>query len=365
MIKTFNELPLFRTAEGFEIPQFELDAFVDVSDKEKASQWFKDFESRSKTTMPETKRYEIKEKRVLFREKRHCLHSEMVKKKQGNRETKRPQSTRARNIGCTATIHLRLESWRIESSHPLEINLKFTHNHVVNSAESLSFRHVDGAVREKYLELFKDGHSPASAMYVYEDELHLGATNDQELLELLADRAKNPDYDFIAKLFQKYRETELGGHNGSSMFQRLAEVVNNFNNSGQGKAALQEYNADTGKSFILCIVTEFMCRVHEKVRQAGELCYMDASSSFEPLNNSITLFYTSCTIGALPLGLFITSDEFEVTLEKAINLLKSILPSYAFFGRGPQVGPEVFLTDDSSAERNALEICWPRGKLHL
>lgn len=238
MIKTFNELPLFRTAEGFEIPQFELDAFVDVSDKEKASQWFKDFESRSKTTMPETKRYEIKEKRVLFREKRHCLHSEMVKKKQGNRETKRPQSTRARNIGCTATIHLRLESWRIESSHPLEINLKFTHNHVVNSAESLSFRHVDGAVREKYLELFKDGHSPASAMYVYEDELHLGATNDQELLELLADRAKNPDYDFIAKLFQKYRETELGGHNGSSMFQRLAEVVNNFNNSGQGKAAL-------------------------------------------------------------------------------------------------------------------------------
>ena len=58
-----------------------------------------------------------------------------------------------------------------------------------------------------------------------------------------------------------------------------------------------------------------------------------------PLNNSITLFYTSCTIVALPLGLFITSDEFEVTIEKAINLLKSILPPYEFFGHGPQVGP--------------------------
>ena len=92
---------------------------------------------------------------------------------------------------------------------------------------------------------------------------------------------------------------------------------------------------------------------------------MDASSSFEPLNNSITRFYTSCAIGALSLGLFITSDEFEVTLEKAINLLKSILPPYAFFGRGPQLGPEVFLTDDSSAERNALQICWPRGKSYL
>jgi hypothetical protein len=47
----------FQTAEGFKISQFELDAFVDVSDKEKANKWFKDFESKLKTTMPETKHY--------------------------------------------------------------------------------------------------------------------------------------------------------------------------------------------------------------------------------------------------------------------------------------------------------------------
>ena len=68
-------------------------------------------------------------------------------------------------------------------------------------------------------------------------------------------------------------------------------------------------------------------------------------------------------MGALPLALFVTSDEFEVTLEKAINLLKTILPSHAFFGRGPQIGPMVFMTDDSSAERNALELCWPGIRL--
>ncbi|RGB42623.1 hypothetical protein C1646_750812 [Rhizophagus diaphanus] len=48
LIKTFNELPSFRTVDNFEIPQFELDAFVNISDKEKASEWFKDFESRLK-----------------------------------------------------------------------------------------------------------------------------------------------------------------------------------------------------------------------------------------------------------------------------------------------------------------------------
>src|SRR2546421_12731019 len=104
------------------------------------------------------------------------------------------------------------------------------------------------------------------------------------------------------------------------MFERLAEVVENYNSSGNGKAVLQEFDADVGKSFILCIVTDLMCRIHEKVPQAGEICYMDASVSFEPLNTSITLLYTSCAAGALPLGLFVTSDELEITLKKAVSL---------------------------------------------
>src|SRR5207245_6638450 len=127
--------------------------------------------------------------------------------KQAGHEIKRPQSSRARNTNCTATIHLRLENWPIESlSHPLEINIKFTHNHVVNSAVALSFRRVKEEVREKYLELFKNGHSPASALYAYEDELHLSTTNEQELVEFLADRSSNPDYDYVLKLFQQNRE---------------------------------------------------------------------------------------------------------------------------------------------------------------
>jgi hypothetical protein len=51
------------------------------------------------------------------------------------------------------------------------------------------------------LELFKDGHSPASAMYAYEDALYLNAMDEQELIVLLADCATNPDYNYIAKLF--------------------------------------------------------------------------------------------------------------------------------------------------------------------
>ena len=38
-----------------------------------------------------------------------------------------------------------------------------------------------------------------------------------------------------------------------------------------------------------------------------------------------------------------------------------ILFPHVFYSRGPQTGLILFLTDDSSAERNALELCYPKG----
>ncbi|CAG8854818.1 34074_t:CDS:1, partial [Gigaspora margarita] len=209
-------------------------------------------------------------------------------------------------------------------------------------------------VRNKYIELFTDGHSLATALYAYEDNLYLCANHDQELMQLLADCAQNPDYGYVLNLFKQYHNEYLGGTNGKSMFQRLTHEVNTYNNSGKGYAVFQEYDSQAGKAFILCIVTNLMIRVHEKIRQSGEICYVDALASFEPLNISITLLYTSCISEALPLGLLVTSNELEATLKRGLSLLKTLLPQYAFFGRGPNVGPMVFLTDDSSAERNAL-----------
>ena len=221
------------------VPQFELDTFVDIDDKEKACEWFKSFEFTSKTTMAQTRGYKIKGEKVLFREQRHCIHSREVKKKQGkNIVTKRPHSPRARDTCYTAAIHLRLESRRLFLTHPLEINLKYTHNHVINLADSLSFRHVKEEVRKELLNLFNDGHSPSSVLYVYQDDLHLRAKDEQELIELLADQSINPDYDYTANLFQEYRTAMLGKRNGESMFKQLEEVVRNNNDSGLGKAVL-------------------------------------------------------------------------------------------------------------------------------
>ena len=92
-------------------------------------------------------------------------------------------------------------------------------------------------------------------------------------MELLADRSSNPDYDYVLKLFQQNCETVLGARNGILMFEQLAEVVNEYNASGREKVTLQEYDSNTGKSYILCVVTSLMCWMHEKVPQAGKLLF--------------------------------------------------------------------------------------------
>ncbi|PKC17502.1 hypothetical protein RhiirA5_405823 [Rhizophagus irregularis] len=184
----------------------------------------------------------------------------------------------------SASIKIQLENWRLElHSHPLEINFRFTHNHVIDSSESLSFQHVKEEVHERFLELFRDGYSPVSAIYTYKDGLHI-TESDQELLEILADRAINPDYGYVIRL-----------------------------------STIQ-------------IMTEQLCK--------------NSSASFDSLNTSIILLYMSYAADALPLGVLITLDELEITLEKGVEYS---FP-HTFYGRGPQVRPMVFFTDDSSAE---------------
>ncbi|POG74057.1 hypothetical protein GLOIN_2v1873975 [Rhizophagus irregularis DAOM 181602=DAOM 197198] len=54
--------------------------------------------------------------------------------------------------------------------------------------------------------------SLATAIYTYEDSLHLAVADEKELISLLADRVTNPDYNFVYNLFKKYREISLGAN---------------------------------------------------------------------------------------------------------------------------------------------------------
>ena len=92
---------------------------------------------------------------------------------------------------------------------------------------------------------------------------------------------------------------------------------------------------------------------------------MDATSNLD--RHDTKLFHLICpsAVGGLPLGNILTSKEDEETIAAALTLFKSIVPKDAFFGRGPDDGPKIIMTDDSDAERNAVRSSWPKAILLL
>jgi hypothetical protein len=76
----------------------------------------------------------------------------------------------------------------------------------------------------------------------------------------------------------------------------------------------------------------------------------------EEYNLRVFVVVTHSVCGALPLGIFITSDEKEQTLKDALDLFKSSLPDGAFYGTN---APNVFMTDNCHELRVALKEAFP------
>ena len=70
-------------------------------------------------------------------------------------------------------------------------------------------------------------------------------------------------------------------------------------------------------------------------------------------------------IGGLPVGEILTTREDTETIRFGLELLKSVLPRGAFYGRGVDVGPQLFMTDDSDSLRSALTGAWEQAELLL
>ena len=65
---------------------------------------------------------------------------------------------------------------------------------------------------------------------------------------------------------------------------------------------------------------------------------------------------THSVCGALPLAIFVTSDEKEQTLKDALEMLKTCLPDHAFYGAQ---FPKVVMTDNCYELHSSLSDVWP------
>ena len=62
------------------------------------------------------------------------------------------------------------------------------------------------------------------------------------------------------------------------------------------------------------------------VANSGELVFFDSSSNMEEYKLRVFVMVTHSPVGALPLGIIITSDETCTTLMQAFELFRECLP---------------------------------------
>jgi len=91
---------------------------------------------------------------------------------------------------------------------------------------------------------------------------------------------------------------------------------------------------------------------------AKDIAFVDSTASCDINGHSVTIMLTACGIGAVPLALMITKGQSTEDYIAAFKLLKESV-TFAFSSQGY---PTQFMTDDSEAERQALQYVWPDSK---
>ena len=165
----------------------------------------------------------------------------------------------------------------------------------------------------------------------------------------------------IFRLYYKIFSKSYGAPSGEQMIKDLEHHINEFN-LGKGDDCARV--TTVGKDLVVALCTPLMKRAYSLIHQSWEIVFIDASCGLDRHHCIIFLLLTHSCAGGVPLGCFITTSESREFIGAGLNLLKDVLPSGAFAGRGPD-GPEVFLSDDSSAERGAIGDIYPRPTLLL
>nr|XP_054770098.1 uncharacterized protein LOC129277934 isoform X2 [Lytechinus pictus] len=341
---------------------------LDLRSEQDFDKWLDSFQEASSTTWRVKRTFPSAGLKIVFKKAYRCHHNTRPAKE----STNAGRRVASKNTNCQADMVVSIKKSVYEGRtvsrskdhhlplYPAEIRLSYIHNHPIMCADALKFRDVSEEAKEELISLFKRKYGPTQAidMMKYELQLKHGAN----YLLKAADRAVCPDVQFAHRLYRKVFQEEFGESTGEGMLHSLRTYISHYNTQAGSECMALDITSDN--KVVMAICTPLMKRVHEEVKHASELVFIDASSNMDRYGCSVFLLLTHSCAGGLPLGVLITSSEAEGVIEAALKLYRSLLPQKSFGGRGVQ-GPALIMTDDSAAEQNALSHVFPASQTLL
>ena len=156
------------------IDSFNCELKIKLETEESVRKWVTEYNERTKETMVYECCKNQNGKRVVKKFYLRCQH----KQRQTGKHTKSSKPLKTthkqhnnKNTGCPAQITVTLVPPNTYDGFCVAVTLKHTHNHLVDVADALRFRPVSESTKQKYYDLFRQGHSPCSAHLEYETQL--------------------------------------------------------------------------------------------------------------------------------------------------------------------------------------------------
>ncbi|GFY19477.1 SWIM-type domain-containing protein [Trichonephila clavipes] len=203
---------------------------------------------------------------------------------------------------------------------------------------------VNDEVCQQFYQYFSDGMSPIEAIRFHENKFLL-----EENFMGLANASINPTHNQIYYLHKCWRDANLGS--SINPFDKLKEKVLFYESIGTTVKVHEDH------LWAVLLVTPLMKRNHH-LFSSKEIIFIDSTSSCESSSSTITILLSATKVGALPLAVMIHASQSIQNYINAFQLLKMNFPQCF----GGQDYPEVFMSDDSSAEKGALAAVWPEAK---
>ncbi|XP_064475536.1 uncharacterized protein LOC135389412 [Ornithodoros turicata] len=95
----------------------------------------------------------------------------------------------------------------------------------------------------------------------------------------------------------------------------------------------------------------------QQLMTSREIIFIDSTSSCDGMHTTATLLLAATNAGAIPIAVLLHNSQTTEGYHIAFGLLKGAYP-HCF---GGQEAPNAFMTDNSSAEKDALRMVWPQA----
>ncbi|XP_031327708.1 uncharacterized protein LOC116158967 [Photinus pyralis] len=192
--------------------------------------------------------------------------------------------------------------------------------------------------------------TPAVAKNFHEISLENG-NEESEIAKILANAQVNPTERQIKHLYSKWRRANFGGREAFDMLAVLKKKRECYEEKNI-KVIIQE------NPLIVVVLTPIMMRAHSQ-EFAHEMVFVDSSGSCDQTSTCVTFLFCATKIGAIPLACILHTEQTEKNYTEAFKLLRDSLKTDGFGGYG---FPQILMSDDSAAERNALESVFPESR---